>query len=347
MVFRSCASELDGVERDHANRNSPQLPALSYLDIDRPKREEDEHTQRGPSGQHAYQDPPAASPSHPYTTAPPMYGHPPPQSANMWHGASVQTPPESRRTSGEDCGDHIKLQPRQSLPSISEALGVDNQTYTSATSTSQPPSQSTHLSHQSSAAPASPTIGAKRSFGTMEPSPNSAYTNGSSARFPSFREEPTGSQSYRTPDANKSTYAPPPDPRPPLHLQTSQPPSQSQHSERYSTSQTTSPQYAQTSSHSGGSMGPPTSFTYGYAPYPPRYTQPTTSSQSAGPVYQPSSHHAPPSTPSSSWKFDNTSSRYASEDGHGDFVKRHLDLHDLENALNEVSKSLRLIRSLI
>lgn len=81
-------------------------------------------------------------------------------------------------------------------------------------------------------------------------------------------------------------------------------------------------------------MGPP-SFPYGYQPYPPRYAQPTPpSSANAGPIYQPSLSSAAPPTPSAGWKSEG--GRYGEERPYGESVKRHLDMYDLEGALNDV-----------
>ncbi|KAK5115341.1 hypothetical protein LTR62_001541 [Meristemomyces frigidus] len=103
----------------------PQLPALTYLDIDKVKREEEAYKKRigAPQG-----PPPvtAASPTYSYPSGPPPpYSQPAPAPAlhaNVWPATDTRTPPESRRASEEDAKQ------RQSLPSISEALGVDSQT---------------------------------------------------------------------------------------------------------------------------------------------------------------------------------------------------------------------------
>jgi hypothetical protein len=95
-------------------------------------------------------------------------------------------------------------------------------------------------------------------------------------------------------------------------------------------------------------MAPPT-FPYGYTPYPPRYAQPTPpSSGTNGPIYQPSATYPAPPTPSSSWRSENGSRAAVSDpaNGAGDYsasVKRHLDLYDLEGALNEISSSSSIL----
>ena len=304
----------------------PQLPALSYLDVDKVKREEDSYQTRNIGG---------AAPS-PYPSGPPPpYSHPPPTShlANSWSSvqSGVRTPPESRRTSGEQ--EDAKHATRQSLPSISEALGVDSQTSYSAP-TPAPPSASAHQSHQTPVPPSSP----KRSYG-MEPPPvpHSSYTsNGGYSDYPQYRETPRP-HSYAPQEPSRAAYAPE---RPPLHLQTSQapPPSHSQPS-AYNYPTSTSPGYDHPSNSSAGSMPPP-SVPYGYQPYPPRYAQPTPpSSVNGGPIYQPSANYPAPSTPNSSWKTE--SSRYGeprsiTSADYSSSVKRHLDMFDLEGALNDV-----------
>lgn len=100
----------------------------------------------------------------------------------------------------------------------------------------------------------------------------------------------------------------------------------------------TSPSFEQLSS--AGSMGPP-HFPYGYTPYPPKYARPTPpATGSSGPIYQPSANYPPPSSASATWRSD-SSTKYSGGQGSepGDYsasVKRHLDLYDLEGALNEV-----------
>ena len=323
--------------RSHGNTLTtirPQLPALSYLDVDTAAREVESPQTRSAGVPQSHHSAPIASPTYYPSHPPPPYSHPAPPHTNSWPGARapVHTPPDSRRTSGED-SDYLKKTSRQSLPSISEALGETS--YSSSTSVAQPPLQST--------APSSPPLSAKRTYGMDPPQPQNPYANNPSTKYPSFRQDPAGPQSYPPPEPAKPAYAPSQETRAPLHLQTTQPPARTQQPASYSYTQTTSPQYEQQqSSQSTGTMAPP-SFSYGYTPYPPRYAQPTSSSShSSGPIYQPSTQFAAPPTPSPSWKAENASSRFGADDRssaptYSESVKRHLDLFDLEGALNEVS----------
>ena len=313
----------------------PQLPALSYLDIDKTKREEEAYQHRHSGASHAHHSAPIASPTYSYPAhPPPPYSHPAPQHANSWPGVktTVHTPPDSRRTSGED-SDHIIKTSRQSLPSISEALGETS--YPSSTSAAQPPAQPT--------APASPPPSARRTYGMDPPQPINPFANSSTYPYSSFRQDSAGPQSYPPPDSTKPAYAPLPEPRPPLQLQTSQPP-RSQQPTNNPFIQATSPQYEQPqSSQSSGTMGAP-SFPYGYTPYPPRYAQPTSTSSHSGPIYQPSTQYPAPSTPSSTWKSETNTSRFGKHDRvnattYSESVKRQLDIFDLEGALSEVSSN--------
>ena len=244
---------------------------------------------------------------------------------------------DSRRTSGDEY-EGPKLNSRQSLPSISEALGVDGQTsYPSSTSVVP--------------APSSPPPTARKSYG-MESSQfnNATYENNTAGQYRSFRQDSAGPPSFPPIDAPKSGYASSQDSRsefrPPLHVQTSQYARQEALDKPYQ--RAASPAYEKPSSYSGSSMGPPSSTTYGYAPYPPRYAEPTPpSSHSAGPIYQPSAQYGPPSQGrSSGWKSDSASSRFVADDrstsssNYGDSVKRHLEQYDLEAALNDVSSLL-------
>lgn len=309
----------------------PQLPALAFAESDKAKKDEEAYQQRQPG---AASLPPT---SHIAATTSPAYsypsGPPPPYShhatatthAPTSHPAiPTATPPlsslagtDSRRTSSDEKEIAAALQPtRQSLPSISEALGVDNQTAYHQTLQNAAPTPASILPLQtpqlkSHPDPASP-VPAMRSYPDT-----STYKIGA---------VPTTSPSH-APDASRPIF---PDTRPALHLQTAQ----------SSTSYHASPQpgtFSQPTSNSspvferGHQQGPataPTTFTYGYTPYPPRYRP--AAQVPTNPIYQPSINNAGP------WKSE--SSTYAVQDrNYGDSVKRHLDLYDLESALNDVS----------
>ncbi|KAK0267768.1 glutamate--cysteine ligase [Friedmanniomyces endolithicus] len=300
----------------------PQLPALHYLDIDKVKREEEAYHNRYPAAQTL---PPVttATSTYPYPTGPPPpYSQPSPATthhSHAWPGAhaNAHTPPESRRKSRDE--HDAKQATRQSLPSISEALGVDGQTSYHHTSTStsvpHPPAS------QTAVAPASPSIGVRRYGMDPPPAPTQSYAGSNGTMLPPH------------------THASKP---PPLHVQTASPAHQQQHS-IFTYPSHTSPSYEHPSSQPASSIAPP-GIPYGYTPYPPRYAQPAPPfGVASGPIYQPSVNYpAPPPTPSTSWRSDSSTKYAASESGPGDYsasVKRHLDMYDLEGALSEIGQT--------
>ena len=325
------------------SNHSPQLPALSYLDLDRAKRDEDAYQNRNTELSQSL--PPGKAPSPPYHYPP---GPPPPYShaqgpSISWSGvkSSTYTPPESRRSSREE-KDPARPANRQSLPSISEALGVDSQTPFS--SAAQPPSlQTTHLPQPASASTSSPSPNSRRSY-TMVPPHSHHNSHGPSSNsyqsYPHHSPPDAPPSSLPTAEPPRSTFAPAHEPKPSIHLQSGVPAS-GPPSHTYSRPSEPLSTYEASASQSAGTMGP-TSYPYGYTPYPPRYANHqnrSSSVSSSGPVYQPSAVHAAPPTPSSSWKSE-SSSRYDDRQGgsgnYGDSVKRHLDFYDLEVALNDV-----------
>ncbi|KAF7197243.1 GATA zinc finger domain-containing protein 10 [Pseudocercospora fuligena] len=324
----------------------PQLPAISYLaDSDKVKREDDVYQNRhaGTGTPQSLSASAGASPTYHYPQAPPApYGHahgvPP---TNTWPSASagVHTPPESRWTSEND---KEGAKQRQSLPSISEALGIDRQT--SLAADPPPPLQPTHLTQTQATAPSSPTPSARRSF-PMEPpqgsQPPYSTTSSTFSQYSHYRSE-SQQPSYPPPsEASRpapAAYPPVTESKPPLQLQTSQPTTRPPPSTTFARPAEPSPAYEQPNSTSAGSMGPPSSFPYGYTPYPPRYANPTPpSSTASGPIYQPSVYSAPQAT-QPTWKTaDRSDERSQAPANYGDSVKRHLDFYDLEAALNDIA----------
>ncbi|KXT02875.1 hypothetical protein AC578_1838 [Pseudocercospora eumusae] len=244
----------------------PQLPAISYLaDGDKPKREDDAYPNRHPATgtPQSLSASAGASPTYHYPQAPPApYAHahavPP---TNTWPSASVgvHTPPESRRTS-ENEKDAAKQ--RQSLPSISEALGIDRQT--SIAADPPPPLQPTHLTQtQATTASSSPTPSTRRSF-PMEPpqasQPPYPTTGSTFSQYPHYRSE-SQQPSYPPPSETSrpapTAYPPVTEPKPPLQLQTSQPTSRPPPSTTFVRPAEPSPAYEQSNATSTGSMGQP------------------------------------------------------------------------------------------
>lgn len=131
-------------------------------------KREDEYTRHTGAPPHSLPPVTAPSPTYLYPSGPPPpYSQPSSMAqrhANSWSNAqsNVHTPPESRRTSGDD----QDAKQRQSLPSISEALGVDSQAgYHSNTlpPSQPPPAASTHQSHTK--IPASPLLSTPKRYG--------------------------------------------------------------------------------------------------------------------------------------------------------------------------------------
>jgi len=307
--------------------------------MEKARREEDRYQSRDAGAPQAL--PPTTAPS-PYPSGPPPpYSHPlPPQQAyfNTLPGphAGVRTPPESRRT-GSDEKEAIKQTVRQSLPSISEALGVDNQPAYHTTLPPQTTPASLHQQAPASVARSSPSP-TRRAYAMEPPQIPAEHQTHGHPHYAQYRQEAPSQQSYPPMDTPRAAYA---ESRPPLHIQTAQSPSvrHSQHPSQYPPpAAQPSPVYEQPPAQSSSSMAPP-QFPYGYQPYPPRYAHPSPQpSSNQGPIYQPSLTNAAPPTPTTSWKSENAPSRFGNEErAYGDSVKRHLDSYDLEAALDQVS----------
>lgn len=316
----------------------PQLPPVGFLDHDRSRKEEDAYQDRNIGAPQALPPPaPLQSPAHQYPPGPPPpYSHPAPTSqyfpnTNPSTPAGMRTPPESRRTSGGDEKEAVKQTVRQSLPSISEALGDNQPAYHSSL-----PPQTTPSAHP--APPPRPALASSpspRSHRMEPPQLPPEHNAAPTSHYAQYRRD-TPQHSYPPVETSKTVYA---DARPPPHVQTtrSPPPQASQHRNSYPpAAPQRSPSHEYPPQHPTGAMGPP-SFPYGYQPYPPRYAQPAPPQGSgATPVYQPSLSNGAPSSATAGWKSE--SSRYSGEERtYGDSVKRQLDMYDLEGALNDVS----------
>jgi hypothetical protein len=318
-------------------RHRPQLPPVSFLDHDKLRRDEDGYQDRMTGvTQILLPSVPAASPAHQYPSGPPPpYSHPAPPTQYLTGAATstpttMRTPPESRRTSGDE-KEAIKQTVRQSLPSISEALGVDNQpAYHSSL-----PTQTMPAAHPPTHRAVPTSSPSPRSQHRMEPPQHAPKHHApTSTHYPQYRQDTPQHHSYPPVEAPRPPYA---ESRPSMHIQAARsPPPQrpAQHASQYPPSALQSPGREQPPQHSSGSMGP-LPFSYGYQPYPPRHAQPPPpSSSSTGPIYQPSVSNAAPSTSSTAWKSE---SKYGGETrSYGDSVKRQLDMYDLEGALNDV-----------
>jgi hypothetical protein len=333
------ASDSD-VESSPLTRHRPQLPPMGYLDHDKARRDEDVYQDRLTGAPHVLPPPPAASPAHQYPSGPPPpYSHPAPPSQHLTNTtsstpANMHTPPESRRTS-ENEKEAIKQTVRHSLPSISEALGVETQPIYRPTLPMQTTPSSTHPPPTTHGLAASPSPRSHR----MEPpqQPSEQHTAPTS-HFAQYRQDAQRHPSYPSAEASRPSYA---DSRPSVHMPAarSPPPQRTAHhpSQYAPTPAPRSPAHEQPPQHAPGAMGPP-SFPYGYQPYPSRYAAAAPPpAPAAGPIYQPSlSNAAPPAAPTP-WKAENA--RYGGEERtYGDSVKRQLEMYDLAGALSDVSK---------
>ncbi|GAB7365647.1 hypothetical protein MBLNU230_g6711t1 [Neophaeotheca triangularis] len=333
----------------------PQLPALSYLDHEKVKREEDAYQNRNTCAPQTMPIPSlAASPvQHGYPPGPPPpYSHPgqPPAQQYANNLPAVQTgrhsPLGSHQAGAENEKENIKQTVRQSLPSISEALGVDGASY----STAPPAQQPEHASLPQSAAPPSPSATVRHSHIGMEPQQQHQHTHYNASTYPphhAYPSEPAQHQSQLPHDTPRAGYAPDPIKAQPHHIHTQQSPAQ-QHSQHPSSQHYTprpSPSQEQSNSQSNGTMRPPATFPYGYTSYPQRYAPPTPSSNvTHGPIYQPSSTYAAPPTSTPAWaSSDSGGFRPQAERQYGDSVKRHLDLYDMESALTDISSTSRIV----
>jgi hypothetical protein len=329
------------VEPGILTRHRPQLPPVGFLDQDKVRRDEDGFKDRMAVATQILPPPaPAASPAHQYPSGPPPpYSHPAPPTQYMSNittapPGSMRTPPESRRTSGDE-KEAIKQTARQSLPSISEALGVDNQpAYHSSL-----PSQTTPSVHPPSQRPMQASSPSPRSHRMEPPQHAPEHHVPTPAHYSQYRQDTPQHHSFPPIEAPRPPYA---ESRPPMHIPAGRSPPP-QGSSQYTPAARRSPVQEQPPQHAAGSMGPPSSFPYGYQPYPPRYAQPAPpTSSTSGPIYQPSLSNAAPSTPSTAWKSE--SARYGGEErSYGDSVKRQLDMYDLEGALNDVRFTASLV----
>nr|POE80877.1 gata zinc finger domain-containing protein 8 [Quercus suber] len=294
----------------------------------------------------------AASPTvyHPLGPPPP-YSHAPSQHVNAWSTGPIETssPHDSRRPS-DDEQDGPKHITRQSLPSLSEALGVDGQTPfpTSATAAllPPPPSAPAHTSRTQLAAIASPSPSLKRGYGMDAPrgtthaaygiagGQHTAHSQNQPESLPS--QAPPPAPSSQPPVEGMSQSYPSVTDRLPVHapaLQSAARPSAP--AANFVHAQSSAAEYEQPPTQPRGAMAPP-NLPYGYTPYASRHALPVTNGSGAGPLYQPSTSYPPPSAPS--WKHDNMQSKFEGRE-YGESVKCHLDLYDLGTALREIAST--------
>lgn len=286
----------------------------------------------------------------------------PPTSAVPGSLAGLLSPPDSRRTSGDE-KDVYKPVARQSLPSISEALGAE-QSLPYAGPVPPPPSAPAPTSQHYAPTNASPSDSRKRPF---EPDSYSA------------QGPPNPFSQPHSPYVGTSAHVPPPPPPPPPQTQLDSVPRppydahppypSSQHNPRLpslhpiKTTQSPPPSVARQPYSSYPPAPPPVydppapqpaepvHHQYGYSKaHYPSYPPPPPVSNGPPPAYPPqtSTYSAPPRYYPTSLR-DNTEARLeekklnrASLAPYGESVKRHLDSFDLEASLNEVSSPLKI-----
>ncbi|OQO10038.1 hypothetical protein B0A48_04394 [Cryoendolithus antarcticus] len=322
----------------------PQLPSVGYLDIDKPHRDDDGYQkQYGGPPPSALRSSALPSPTSQYPSGPPPpYSHPAPPQPRRLDGIptaqpGAPTPPESRRMSDEK--EAIKQVVRQSLPSISEALGVDNQSPYHASLLNQHIPTSMH-------APAvkplerSPPSPSRRTYAMEPPQLPPDHHVSAHSHYSQYRQETPVKPTYPPIDTGRSSYGESRPPMPQHQYSAPHSPRLPREPSQYAPPPR-SPRIEHHAPHSATMPPPaPATFAYGYTPYPPRYAQPVAAPPPAapGPIYQPSLSHAAPSTPTASWESKGASRSGAPDErAYGDSVKRHLDMFDIEAALTDVT----------
>ncbi|KAJ5481807.1 Zinc fingerNHR/GATA-type [Penicillium sp. IBT 31633x] len=246
----------------------------------------------------------------PYSYAPSASGPPP----------GYVSSPEARRAIEDEKEKHT---PRQSLPSIHEALGNDNP-LPYPTPTSAPPSQSTH------SAPPSHIIGRPSAEGPSGP-PN-PFSNppptGTMIREPGFAHQ---AQLQADPSRSSLASINTQDSRnPSLHsISTGKSPTQSSKTANTSVGSQNSSGYEYSAPTSAGSVASPN----GYSHFPQNYSFQT---QPAGHSYPPAPYDNRPYMGAS--RVEEVKGGFVGRPAppHSDSVKRHLDVFDVETSLNEV-----------
>ncbi|KAL1655419.1 glutamate--cysteine ligase [Didymella pomorum] len=310
------------------------------MDPNRFKREESEY-------QRKLSTPSMVSPLHPHPGLSHLHGshQSPLASAVPGSLAGLLSPPESRRTSGDE-KDVYKPAARQSLPSISEALGAEQSLpypgpVPPPPSVPAPPSQ--HYVPVS--ATTSPSESRKRPF-----EPDSYSAQGPANPFSHTRSPYVGAPAAQVPPPPPPQEVRPPyEPRPyptqqhnsrlpslqPIKATQSPPPPVARPNPPYS-----SYPPAPTAAYEPPAPPPaePMNHQYGY-PQPQYTSYPPSAPAPPGPpaAYPPPARYYPTSLR------DNTEARLeekklnrASLAPYGESVKRHLDSFDLEASLNEV-----------
>ena len=328
------------------------LPSLAYLDTEKIKREQLIYNNNIPvtTSLNMAGPPSLVSPSTTYSGPPPPYSYPSSAaSSSIGTREPAPVPPpaphsyapslDTRPSYNEEKERPYSQAPRQSLPSISEALNGDHGISISSllSPTTAPPAKSQYTTQ-------GPTSPVSRSFVEAPPKPHHEAYNPqiSSVNKPNESYERSTRPPY-SPTANNfsSNRSPPmtskpaePPPRtvgsPSMHARPAVTSAPSQHPQ--------SPAYH----HYQAQRSPPPTSTYVQKPYQPAYSFPT-SNPGLNSYTTTSLQH-------STWRTAHADAERAEEirrvtsresppprGAYGESVKRHLDIFDIETSLNEVS----------
>lgn len=241
-----------------------------------------------------------------------MYGQSLPYSyaSNNAPQSGYISPTEPRRVIEDE-----KDKPRQSLPSIHEALGNDNPLPYPAPTSAPPPPQSahtpSHLGRSTAEGPAGPPNPFNGPPGSMMREPGFSHQAQLEASRASLN-------SINTQDSRASLHS----------LSTGKSPTQSAKTGLTSVSGSQNSGYEYSAPTSAGSVASPS----GYSHFPPNYTFQSQPGHSYPPHYDNRSYMAP--------RVEEVKGGFVgrpmSGPPHSDSVKRHLDVYDVETSLNEV-----------
>ena len=320
------------------------LPALRFLDVDKFRREvaECDHKASPSTGLNT-SVPPLASPQSIYSGPPPPYSYPSSATSSILGLAGYISPPEPQRKPDDDRerqSSEMPPKPRQSLPSINEALGKDTSILYSGPPPSAPiPPQSSYpagiispttpvpRSHPEPVLPGPPNpYATNQSFppynnDELDRRPQSSYRHGSLSEeqpLPATRRSTHEHKSYSTNSTSPASPVPATRPNPHPVQPSQQPPMFSQQPLPSSVQ----PSYRSFPASSGAYSYPPPANSFAYqSPLP-----------QSGPWRLDGSEmdRAEESRKAASKRSPGYSQHY------GESVKRHLDIFDLETSLNEV-----------
>ena len=338
MESQTPVAPLQSIEKKTA-----RLPALGFLDLEKIKREQELDPRRPvvTTGTPPTSQPPLPSPQSMYTIPqgpPPPYSYPSSATSSGIGFPGYISPPDSRRVSDDD-KDH---QPsRQSLPSIHEALGKDKSILyhnpphsTSVTTQTSAISPSTPIprSHPETvlSGPSNPYASTQHSLPYPGEPPDKRLHHPLQATSVSEEQQPSASRfsAHDPPPASGNDVQ-----MSPRSIRRSSPPS------------VTATQFGAIFNSSSQHMPPvqaPQLVTpqTNYPPQPPAFSYPPASANSLS-----NAHSFPSSTP---WRSDGfeidraeegrkaASRRSPVSQPYEESVKRHLEIFDLETALNEV-----------